>query len=396
MGINFEFTAGQKNMSPYDLILTLTRYSCHETARQQRNVIGSTSAATSCPRWLLFIINTVNITASVIVAAACFCYSSKSLTEVWVLLFFVLLCVSLLLFVMQKHYKLFGFKTICIFFSYFCISVVTFYCYLVTIHVFDVCCHFLFVCIFVLILLLPCYIFWLRFVCLGGSFVSFCRCFAAVVNFMHSFIGGPFSCLLSVSCTSEVCLGEPADSLRLQTFNVSLGEIWCLVWSAIGAHGWCSWRTETSLNVFILKTDLQEETESGEDGGRRDCSQELSLTGNGPDDDILHTWWWKRRTGSDATGAEAADWIGDSQAAAIKLDVWSQKKTQKQSEATQQRSAPHWRYKHACVCVWERDTGVHRCKLMPLPNIFYLNLNSFQSRSFLLTVFCVWVVCCFF
>lgn len=32
--------------------------------------------------------------------------------------------------------------------------------------------------------------------------------------------------------------------------------------------------------MFILKTDLQEETESGEDGGRRDCSQELSLTGN--------------------------------------------------------------------------------------------------------------------
>lgn len=119
MGINFEFTAGQKNMSPYDLILTLTRYSCHETARQQRNVIGSTSAATSCPRWLLFIINTVNITASVSVAAACFCYSSKSLTEVWVLLFFVSLCVSLLLFVMQKNYKLFGFKTICIFFFLF-------------------------------------------------------------------------------------------------------------------------------------------------------------------------------------------------------------------------------------------------------------------------------------
>lgn len=95
MGINFEFTAGQKNMSPYDLILTLTRYSCHETARQQRNVIGSTSAATSCPRWLLFIINTVNITASVIVAAACFCYSSKSDRS----LGFVVFCITLCFFV---------------------------------------------------------------------------------------------------------------------------------------------------------------------------------------------------------------------------------------------------------------------------------------------------------
>lgn len=96
MGINFEFTAGQKNMSPYDLILTLTRYSCHETARQQRNVIGSTSAATSCPRWLLFIINTVNITASVSVAAACFMLLIKESDRS---LGFVVFCITLCFFV---------------------------------------------------------------------------------------------------------------------------------------------------------------------------------------------------------------------------------------------------------------------------------------------------------